>query len=515
MAKSEKPPPVRAWFNRHGWRLEPAALTAALTERGADEDTIIELIDEGADRRRAQPAPDPEPEPQPRNGSDAERTGRSIELDAETYVLSAMMLAPAAVGAVTEILRPDGSEFEKPSYGTIYRAMLGLYSDNQPVEPVPVIDRLDRDGHLGDAGGRVRVHEIAALAVASPNVAHYAHIVRRQALLRSLDRAAREIQQRIREPGGLEAEQIVDQAGELVYQLASGSQQAGSEPAAVSVKQTFERMSALAEAGSDIVGTPTGLRDLDRITAGLEPGNLIVLAARPSMGKSGLALTIAADVGLRQQLPVAIFSLEMSRHEIQQRLLSRQAHVNLGKLRRPGRTLGQDEWTRLAAAANTIAGAPLFLNDTAVSLLTIRTDLRRLKTRHPDFALVVVDYLQLLAEDAENRTQEITKISRGLKLIARDLDVPIIALSQLNRNVEARTDKRPQLADLRESGSIEQDADLVWLLYRDHYYHPDTEHERVAELQLAKHRNGPTGKIELAFVPDEASFTDLHEPGVF
>jgi replicative DNA helicase len=275
-------------------------------------------------------------------------------------------------------------------------------------------------------------------------------------------------------------------------------------------------MAELAEAGVDIIGTPTGFRDLDRITSGLEPGNLAILAARPGMGKSALAHGIAAHIGIRLELPVAVFSLEMSKAELSQRFLAREAHVDLKKIRSPGRSLQQDEWARLTRAGDIISKAPIYMNDRGgLSLLELRSELRRLKTRLPTLGLAIVDYLQLMEATAENRTQEITKISKGLKVIARDLDVPILALSQLNRAVEQRVDKRPQLSDLRESGSIEQDADLVMFLYRDGYYNEDAAEPNVCDLILAKHRNGPVGKTELSWVPAEASFTDLHRPGVF
>src|SRR2546421_250248 len=276
------------------------------------------------------------------------------------------------------------------------------------------------------------------------------------------------------------------------------------------LKESFERITQLYEAGVDVTGTPSGYRDLDRLTSGFQPGNLIIVAARPSMGKSALALCMAANIAVRQNIPVGMFTLEMSKSEVTQRLMCSEAKVESQRLR-TGK-LAPDDWPRLTAACDKLAKAPIYVDDTgSVTMMEIRSKSRRLKSRHPDLGLIVVDYLQLMssAGSAENRVQEVSQISRSLKILARDLEVPIVALSQLSRAVEQRTDKRPILSDLRESGSIEQDADLVAFIYRDEYYNDESDQQGLAEVILAKHRNGPTDAMKLSFLKRYAKFSDL------
>jgi replicative DNA helicase len=277
------------------------------------------------------------------------------------------------------------------------------------------------------------------------------------------------------------------------------------------LKDSFETITKLYEAGSDITGTPSGFRDLDRLTSGFQPGNLVIIAARPSMGKSALALCMASNVSVRYGMPVALFTLEMSKAEVTQRLMCAEGKVESQRLR-TGK-LATDDWPRLTAACDKLAKAPIYVDDTgSITMMEIRSKLRRLKSREPDLGLVIVDYLQLMTSGTtvENRVQEVSQISRSLKVLARDLDVPIIALSQLSRAVEQRHDKRPILSDLRESGAIEQDADVVMFVYRDEYYNPeDTESAGIAEVILSKHRNGATGSEKLAFQKRYAKFADL------
>ena len=264
------------------------------------------------------------------------------------------------------------------------------------------------------------------------------------------------------------------------------------------------------EAGADVTGVASGFRDLDRLTSGFQPGNLVIVAARPSMGKSALGLCIAANLALRHRTPVALFTLEMSKSEVTQRLLCSEAKVESQRLR-TGK-LAQDDWPRLVAAGDKLMKSPIYVDDTgSINMMEIRSKARRLKTKEPDLGLIIVDYLQLMTSGttAENRVQEVSQISRNLKVLARDLDVPIIAMSQLSRAVEQRHDKRPILSDLRESGSIEQDADLVMFVYRDEYYNEDTDQQRLAEIILSKHRNGPTGIEKLSFLKRYAKFADL------
>ena len=429
-------------------------------------------------------------------------------LDAEESVLGAMMLSSGAIGAVSEFV--DAADFYRESHGHIYRAVLGLYARGEPVDAITVVDELDRLGHLEEVGGQERVTELAALVPAASNAAHYARIVHEMATLRGLIRAGNDIARLgFDRPG--ETVELVDRAEQIVFELSQ--QRVSGEFTHIDdlLKESFERITLLMEAGTDITGTPSGFRDLDRLTSGFQPGNLVIVAARPSMGKSALALCMAANVSVRHEQPVAQFTLEMSKAEVTQRLMCAEGKVESQRLR-TGK-LATDDWPRLTAACSKLTKAPIYVDDTgSITMMEIRSKLRRLKMREPSLGLVIVDYLQLMTSGTtvENRVQEVSQISRALKVLARDLDVPIVALSQLSRAVEQRHDKRPILSDLRESGSIEQDADLVMFVYRDEYYNPeDTESAGIAELILAKHRNGPTGTEKVAFQKRYAKFSDL------
>jgi replicative DNA helicase len=428
-------------------------------------------------------------------------------LEAEESVLGAMMISPGAIGAVSEIL--DASDFYRESHAKIYRAALALYAKGEPVDAITLTDQLEERGELDDVGGRVRLHELAALVPASANAAHYARIVHETATLRGLIRAGGEISRLGWERPG-ETGDLVDRAEQIVFDLSQ--QRVTGEFTHIDqlLKESFERITALYEAGADVTGTPSGYRDLDRLTSGFQPGNLIIVAARPSMGKSALALCMAANIALRHNLPVGLFTLEMSKEEVTQRLMCSEAKVESQRLRNG--KLAPDDWPRLTAACDKLAKAPIYVDDTgSINMMEIRSKARRLKSRHPDLGLIVVDYLQLMssASQVENRVQEVSQISRSLKILARDLDVPILALSQLSRAVEQRTDKRPLLSDLRESGSLEQDADLVVFIYRDEYYNEESDQQGLAEVILSKHRNGPTDSVKLSFLKRYAKFADL------
>ncbi|HSJ95012.1 MAG TPA: replicative DNA helicase [Gaiellaceae bacterium] len=431
-------------------------------------------------------------------------------LDAEESVLGAMMLSPGAIGAVSEVLDGDGRDFYRESHAKIYKAALALYGKGEPVDAITLVDELDERGDLEAVGGSARVHELATLVPASANARHYAQIVHETAILRGLIQAGGEIARLGWERPG-DAAALVDQAEQIVFEL--GQERASSEFSAIEdlLKESFERITHLYELGADVTGVPSGFRDLDRITSGFQEGNLVIVAARPGMGKSALGLGFAANVAVRTQQPVALFTLEMSKAEVTQRLMCAEAKVELHRLR-TGR-LAADDWPRLTAACDRLAKAPLYVDDTgSITMMEIRSKARRLKSKHPDLGLIVVDYLQLMTSgtNPENRVQEVSQISRSLKVLARDLEVPIIAMSQLSRAVEQRHDKRPILSDLRESGSIEQDADIVTFIYRDDYYNPeDSPDPGVAEVIVAKHRNGPTDKVKLSFISQYAKFADL------
>ena len=429
-------------------------------------------------------------------------------LEAEESVLGAMMLSPGAIGAVSEVL--DAGDFYRESHAKIYRAALALYAKGEPVDAITLVDELEERGDLEDAGSRTRIHELAALVPASANAGHYARIVREMATLRGLIRAGGEISILGWERPG-DTTDLVDRAEQIVFDLSQSRVTSEFSHIEELLKDSFERITALYEAGAEVTGTPSGFRDLDRLTSGFQPGNLIIVAARPSMGKSGLGLCMAANLAMRAEVPTAIFTLEMSKSEVTQRLMCSEAKVESQRLR-TGK-LAADDWPRLTAACDRLAKAPIYVDDTgSITMMEIRSKARRLKSREPGLGLILVDYLQLMTSGAsvENRVQEVSQISRSLKILARDLDVPIVAMSQLSRAVEQRHDKRPILSDLRESGSIEQDADLVMFIYRDEYYNGDeSDQQGLAELHLAKHRNGPTDVVKLSFLRRFAKFADM------
>src|ERR671918_663088 len=340
--------------------------------------------------------------------------------------------------------------------------------------------------------------------------AHYAQIVKETATLRGLIRAGGEIARLGWERPG-ETTELVDRAEQILFDLSQERAQGEFSHIEQLLKESFERITALYESGAEVTGVPSGFRDLDRITSGFQEGNLVILAARPSMGKSALGLGMAANLAVRRNVPVALFTLEMSKSEVTQRLMCSEAKVESQRLR-TGK-LSADDWPRLTAACDKLAKAPIYVDDSGgITMMEIRSKARRLKSKHPDLGLLIVDYLQLMTSgmSPENRVQEVSQISRSLKVLARDLDVPIVALSQLSRAVEQRHEKRPILSDLRESGSLEQDADIVCFIYRDEYYNPDDSPDQgLAEVIVAKHRNGPTDTVKLSFLKRYAKFADL------
>jgi replicative DNA helicase len=431
-------------------------------------------------------------------------------LDAEESVLGAMMLSPSAIAAVSEVLSPDGREYYRESHAKVYRATLALYAKGEPVDAITLVDELDERGELEDVGGKVRIHELAALVPASANAGHYAQIVKEAATLRGLIRVGGEIARLGWERPG-ETPELVDRAEQILFDLSQEKATSEFSHIETLLKESFERITQLYESGAEVTGVPSGFRDLDRITSGFQEGNLVVMAARPSMGKSALGLGVAANLAVRRNIPVALFTLEMSKSEVTQRLMCSEAKVESQRLR-TGK-LSADDWPRLTAACDKLAKAPLYVDDTgSITMMEIRSKARRLKSKHPDLGLIIVDYLQLMTSGTtvENRVQEVSQISRSLKVLARDLDVPIVALSQLSRAVEQRHDKRPILSDLRESGSIEQDADIVMFIYRDEYYNAEeSDQQGLAEVIVAKHRNGPTDTVKLSFLKRYAKFSDL------
>jgi replicative DNA helicase len=429
--------------------------------------------------------------------------------EAEESVLGSILISPAAMTAVLEIVGPD--DFYRHGHGKILKAAMELYGRGDPVDVITVQNHLDKAGELEAVGGSIRLYELSALVPATANAAHWARVVREMAVLRGLIETGQRVSGLGWDRPG-ETADLVDQAEQLIFELSQ--QRVTGEWSEIEslLKESFERITALYESGVDLTGTPSGFRDLDRLTSGFQPGNLIIVAARPSMGKSALALCIAANMGVRHNVPVGLFTLEMSKSEVTQRLMCSEAKVESQRLRNG--KLAQDDWPRLTAACDKLAKAPIYVDDTGLlNMMEVRSKARRLKARHPNLGLIIVDYLQLLTpshrRESDGRVQEVSEMSRSLKILARDLDVPILALSQLSRAVEQRTDKRPILSDLRESGSIEQDADLVAFVYRDEYYNEDSDQQGLAEVILAKHRNGPTDAIKLSFLKRYAKFSDL------
>jgi replicative DNA helicase len=429
-------------------------------------------------------------------------------LEAEESVLGAMMLSPGAIGAVSEVL--DAGDFYRESHAKVYRAALSLYAKGEPVDAITLVDELEERGELEGVGGKARIHELAALVPATSNAAHYARIVHEMATLRGLIRAGSEIQRLGFERPG-ETTDLVDRSEQLIFEIAQARVSSEFTHIESLLKESFEQITKLYESGVDITGTASGFRELDKITSGFQPGQLIILAARPSMGKSALGLCMAANIGVRSETPVALFTLEMSKAEVTQRLMCSEGKVESQRLR--SGKLAVDDWPRLTAACDKLSKAPIYVDDTgSITMMELRSKARRLKSKHPNLGLIIVDYLQLMTSGgvAENRVQEVSQISRQLKVLARDLETPILAMSQLSRAVEQRTDKRPLLSDLRESGAIEQDADMVMFVYRDEYYNGDeSDQQGLAEVILAKNRNGPTGAEKLAFLKRFAKFADL------
>jgi replicative DNA helicase len=418
-----------------------------------------------------------------------------------------MMIAPGAIDAVSEVL--DAGDFYRESHGLIFRAAQTLRDADEPVDPITLTSALEQRGELGKAGGRRRLYELARLVPATANARHYAEIVREAATLRGLIRAGGEIAQLGWSREG-EPSQLIDQAEQLIGELGTRDAGGGFTQIRDGLNETCQQLIQAGKNTDGIIGVPTGFRSIDHLTAGFQPGNLIILAARPSVGKSALALKIGWHACRHSEGSVGLISLEMSRAEIVQRLLACCGHVDLHALR-TGR-LAREETARVFhhSVTTALAAAPLHVDDHAATVPEIKTQLRKLKRKH-GLSLAIVDYLQLVAPSTSNknrtRNDEVAEVTRALKLLAVELEVPILALSQLNRKLEDRAEKRPQLSDLRDSGAIEQDANLVLLMHRLD--------DQTTELAIAKNRNGPTGEVKLAFVKKEATFTEQsHVPGI-
>jgi replicative DNA helicase len=430
------------------------------------------------------------------------------DVAAEQCVLGGMMLSKDAIADVVEILRVH--DFYRPSHATVFDAIIDLYGRGEPADAITVAAALDSAGELARIGGGPYLHTLISTVPTAANAAYYARIVSERAVLRRLVEAGTKIVQLgYGAGGGRDVDDLVDLAQQAVYDVTERRVSEDFAVLADLLQPTLDEIEAVGSQGGLMTGVPTGFTDLDRLLNGLQPGQLIVVAGRPGLGKSTASMDIARNAAVRANLASAIFSLEMSKVEIVMRLLSAEARVPLNVLR--SGQLSDDDWTKLARRMGEISEAPIFVDDTPnMTLMEIRAKARRLKQRH-DLKLIVVDYLQLMTSPkrVESRQQEVADLSRGLKLLAKEVECPVVAVSQLNRGPEQRTDKRPQLSDLRESGSIEQDADVVILLHRDDYYDKESPRAGEADFIVAKHRNGPTDTITVAAQLHLSRFVDM------
>jgi replicative DNA helicase len=432
-------------------------------------------------------------------------------VEAEAGVLGSLLIDPEAISEVADFLKPE--MFYREAHRATYQAIQDLYEAGEPADLITLTDELARRGKLDTIGGISYVSSLANQVPTSANVVYYARIVERTYYLRRIIWAAGQMAAvAYNEPDAWAA---LDAAEQLLFDIRrtfSGDRTLMTMPEGLS--DAMERLDALIEGRQELTGIPTGLRELDRMTSGLQKSDLIILGARPAVGKSSLMLTMASNAAIRHGFRILIFSLEMGKEQLVDRLLSMEAGVDLQKIR-TGRYLSDDDMARISDACGRLNDAHVYIDDTpAITLMDMRAKARRAALEYGVDA-IFVDYLQLMrgarpdGKAAENRVQEVSEISRGLKQLARDLRVPVLALSQVSRAVEARSDKHPILSDLRDSGTIEQDCDVCMFLYRDEVYNPDTDRQHIADLDVAKHRNGPIGRVNLYFHPAETRYRDL------
>ena len=427
-------------------------------------------------------------------------------LEAETSVLGAVLLENEALNRVLEILKED--DFYRNAHRRIFSAILHLYEHSEPVDLITLSEVLKTRGELDDVGGVEYLNSLVNAVPTAANISYYAKIIKEKAILRKLINRATEIVSQSYSNSG-DVDEFIDQAERTIFEISEDRVRPSFYPIKDLIKSSFKTIERLYEKRQLITGVPTGFQRLDELTSGLQPSDLIIIAGRPSMGKTALALNIAQNASVQAAIPAAIFSLEMSKEQLALRMLCSEAKVDAHRLR--GGFLSEADWPKLTRAAGSLSEAPLFIDDTpGLSALEMRAKTRRLKIEH-NLGLVIVDYLQLMRgrASADSREQEISDISRSLKALAKELAIPVIALSQLNRRVEERGDKRPQLSDLRESGAIEQDADVILFLYREEVYNKSEENRGKAELIIGKQRNGPTDKVDLAFLDKYTRFENL------
>ena len=427
-------------------------------------------------------------------------------MEAEQSVLGSMLLDKEAVSSATEVLKIE--DFYSEGNREIYSIMIRLYESGQPVDLVTVVDELYQKGTIEGIGGITYITNLSRFVPSTANVKFYIRIVEEKAILRKLIKASGEIMKESYE-SSLEIEEVINRAEKSIFDISQNNIKVSFEPIRITLMDSYNKIEEIFNNKGRITGVPSGFYELDEKLSGLHASELILIASRPAMGKTSLAMNIVQYAALHEKVPVAVFSLEMSKDQLANRMLCCEAHVELQKIRNG--ELSEEDWRKLARAMAPLSQAPIFIDDTAgINTMEMRSKCRRLKMEH-GLGLVVIDYLQLMSGRGriENRQQEISEISRSLKVMAKELSVPIIACSQLSRAPEARTDHRPMLSDLRESGAIEQDADVVMFLYRDEYYNADSEDKNLAEVIISKQRNGPTGTIKLAWLGQYTKFANL------
>ena len=428
-------------------------------------------------------------------------------IDAEQAVLGSILLKTDGLGSVIEILKPH--DFYKEGHKIIYSSIIDLFEQNEPQDLLTVSNLLKNTNQIEKVGGPTYLASLTSLVPVTANITSYAKIIREKSILRKLIEVNTDIAARCYEEQN-DIDLLVDQAEQAIFDIAGTKGDQYFTHVKTIVPKAFETVEQLYKRKELITGVPTGYSEIDKMTAGLQKSDLIVLAARPSMGKTSFAMNIAQHAALVEKIGVAVFSLEMSKEQLVMRLMSSVGHIDSQRIR-TGK-LHSDDWPKLTRAVGMLSKAPIYIDDTpAISVLEMRAKIRRLASQY-DIGLVIVDYLQLMrGRNAENRTQEISDISRSLKALAKEHDIPVIALSQLNRSLESRTDKRPMMADLRESGAIEQDADVICFIYRDEVYNKseDNPDRGIAEIIIGKQRNGPTGLARLTFIKEYTMFENL------
>ena len=437
-------------------------------------------------------------------------------LEAESSVLGGLLLDNSAWDRVGDLV--TDSDFYRYEHRLVFAAVAALINSSRPADVITVFEHLQSLGKADEVGGLAYLNSLAQYVPSASNIRRYGEIVRERAILRKLVTASDEIATTAFSPKGRPVAQILDEAEQKIFHIGEeGSRmKQGFQSMNSLVVQLLDRVEEMSQNPNDITGVPTGFHDFDRMTSGMQPGDLIVLAARPSMGKTALAINIAENVAVQEGLPVAVFSMEMGASQLAVRIVGSIGRIDQGHLR-TGK-LSDDEWPRLTEAIEKLRNVSLHIDETpGLTTSELRANARRLSRQCGKLGLIVVDYLQLMSgsssDGSDNRATELGEISRGLKILAKELQCPVIALSQLNRSVEQRTDKRPMMSDLRESGAIEQDADVIMFIYRDDYYNKDSKEPGVAEVIIGKQRNGPTGTIKLAFLKPITKFESLASGG--